>query len=764
MKVVFRRTGLAACLAALPAAAFAADTEPEHELREMVVKGSAPVAAAVSSTVESVTAQQIQENINAVTSGHVLKYQPSLQLRERYIGDRNASIGSRMSNVNSSAHSMVYSDGILLSNYVGNSLLYSPRWGMVAPEEIERVDFIYGPFSALYPGNSMGVTANFTTRMPEKFEAHGAIQYFQEEVRSEYRTNKSFPSYNANVSLGNRAGDWSFWVGYNRLDSNTAPSMYGTATPKPGPGGVEVSGAMTDRDALNNPRVITGAISAERTIQDQGKLKLAYDFSPNWQAAYTLGLWQNSGESSSESYLRNAAGQTIYNTTPSGPYQYVRINGQRYTVSSVTPRSSEDFHWMQALSLKSKRKENWDAELNFSVYRYAKDESRNASNTGLDSGQNGGRGTLTDRSGTGWENLDLRGEWRPDGKKGAHKLHFGYHFDRYTFKSDTGNVDDWRSGGIRELTAASRGKTNTHALYLQDTWRFAPAWSLTLGGRWEHWQAYDGSNANRASTPSQVSYSDRKKSAFSPKLSLGFQAAPDWHLRASLGKATRFPTVTELFQAITTGPNRLENDPNLQPERVRSGELAIEKSLDNGQARLSLFQEYRYDALISQTDTTVTPNITSIQNVDKVRSRGVELSWGLNDVGIHGLDLNGSVTYAQSIIRENHRNPDTVGNWIVRIPRWRATLVSTYRVNDKLSLSLSARYSGRQYNRMDNLDVNPDTYGGASRYLIADAKMVYRFHPQLRFSLGINNLNDEKAYIGHPYPRRMYFAGLAFDY
>ena len=47
MKVVFRRTGLAACLAALPAAAFAADTEPEHELREMVVKGSAPVAATV---------------------------------------------------------------------------------------------------------------------------------------------------------------------------------------------------------------------------------------------------------------------------------------------------------------------------------------------------------------------------------------------------------------------------------------------------------------------------------------------------------------------------------------------------------------------------------------------------------------------------------------------------------------------------------------------------------------------------------------------
>ena len=589
MKEALYCFGLATCAAALPALA-QTGAESERELGEMVVKGSAPVAAAVSSTVESVTAQQIKENINAATSGEVLKYQPSLVVRERYIGDRNASIGSRASNVNSGAHAVVYGDGIMLSNFLGNSMSYSPRWGMVAPEEIERVDVIYGPFSALYPGNSMGVTANIDTRMPEKFEAHGAIQYFQQDVRSEYRTNKSFPGYNANVSLGSRSGDWSFWVGLNRLDGRNPPMSYGLATLSPGDGGVEVSGSIADTDAQGAPRVITGAYTAEHTVQDQGKFKLAYDFSPNWQAAYTLGLWRHSAEASAESYLRNAAGETVYNTTTNGPYRYVRINGQRYTVRSLSPGANEDFHWMQALSLKSRRKENWDAELNFSVYRYAKDEVRNATNTALNDGRNG-PGTLTDRSGSGWENLDLRGEWRPDGEKGAHKLHFGYHFDRYTLKSDTGSVDDWRSGGIREISAASRGKTNTHALYLQDTWRFAPAWSLTLGGRWERWQAYEGSNANRASTPSQVSYDDRRKSAFSPKLSLGFQAAPDWHLRASFGKATRFPTVTELFQTITAGPNRLMNDPSLQPERVHSGELAIEKSFDNGQARLTLFQE-----------------------------------------------------------------------------------------------------------------------------------------------------------------------------
>ena len=118
MKEALYCFGLATCAAALPALA-QTGAESERELGELVVKDSTPVAAAVSSTVESVTAQQIKENINAVTSGQVLKYQPSLVVRERYIGDRNASIGSRMSSVNNGAHSMVYGDGILLSNYVG---------------------------------------------------------------------------------------------------------------------------------------------------------------------------------------------------------------------------------------------------------------------------------------------------------------------------------------------------------------------------------------------------------------------------------------------------------------------------------------------------------------------------------------------------------------------------------------------------------------------------------------------------------------------
>jgi len=43
---------------------------------------------------------------------------------------------------------------------------------MVSPAEIERIDVIAGPLSALYGGNSISGVYTITTRMPEHFEVH----------------------------------------------------------------------------------------------------------------------------------------------------------------------------------------------------------------------------------------------------------------------------------------------------------------------------------------------------------------------------------------------------------------------------------------------------------------------------------------------------------------------------------------------------------------------------------------------------------------
>ena len=142
-----------------------ADT-PTRELGVVTVTGGRPTSlpTQIPTTMEGVSRQQLEETINATDSEDALKYLPSLLVRKRYIGDYNhAILSTRASGTGNSARSMVYADGILLSNLLGNGvggLSFPPRWGLVTPEEIERVDVMYGPFSAAYPGNWGGAVVD----------------------------------------------------------------------------------------------------------------------------------------------------------------------------------------------------------------------------------------------------------------------------------------------------------------------------------------------------------------------------------------------------------------------------------------------------------------------------------------------------------------------------------------------------------------------------------------------------------------------------
>jgi iron complex outermembrane receptor protein len=123
------------------------------------------------------------ESVNVVNTEDALKYLPSLVVRKRRIGDQQAPLATRTSGLGQSARSLIYADGYLLSSLIGNNnSSASPRWALVTPEEIERIDVMYGPFSAAYPGNSMGAVVEISTRMPQQLEA-GAK--FRVRARSE---------------------------------------------------------------------------------------------------------------------------------------------------------------------------------------------------------------------------------------------------------------------------------------------------------------------------------------------------------------------------------------------------------------------------------------------------------------------------------------------------------------------------------------------------------------------------------------------------
>ena len=727
-------------------------------LQEMVISGEkTAVDRNTPAVTEGITAKEMAETINVINVEDAVKYLPSLQIRKRYIGDRNSIVASRSSGTLVSARSLVYADGLLLSNLLGNSYNFPPRWSLVSPEEIDRIDVIYGPYAAAYPGNSMGATILMSTRMPEKFEAHAKAQAFQENFNL-YGTDENYQGYQVNALLGNRHNDLAWFASFNHLDSKGHPMSFATqsvsATPAGGADKV-VSGAYRDTDPNGAGRVVLGATSIDDSIQDNLKVKLAYDISPTLRASYILGYWKSDSDVSVQSYLRDAAGNPVYSGN-------VNIDGFRYSLSSSVFRPSKriEEHWMHGVTLKTDTRSEWNFEAAASYYDFGTHEQRSPT-TALPNAQNGGAGQIALNDGTGWRNLDLRVNWQPSLDKGHHEVSFGYHYDRYILDSRVFNTTNWLSGSIGSRVSAFAGNTETQAMYAQDAWRFAPDWKLTVGGRQERWNAFGGSISNSSST---LGYDERTENFFSPKASLSMQATSNWLLRASLGKAYRMPTVSELFQGSISSGAIVNNDPNLKPEKAISSELTAERDLGNGLLRATLFQDDAYDALYSQTDITVFPAVTNIQNIDKIRTRGIELAFQGKDVGLRGLDLSGSITYADSEILKNDKNPASVGKAQPRVPDWRATAAATWHQGDSLSYTLAARYSGRQFNTLDNSDINPSTYGGASSFFVVDARVNYKLAKQYTASFGVDNLNNYKHYLAHPMPQRTFHAEVKFDY
>lgn len=765
------------------------------EMPLLTIEGAAtkpniPDNVTATSTVESVTAQQISESINAVTSGAVLEYQPSTHVRERYVGDVNGVLVMRINSSIQSAETVVYVDGMLISNFLGNSYSYAPRWGLVAPSEIDRVDLIYGPFSALYPGNSEGGIVNISTKMPEKLEAHAGVDYMQQHFNA-MGTDKKYNGNHETALLGNKIGDFRFLVSMNHLDNTGEPMTFNIPTVASGSktaiaGAVPVNGAMTYTGVTNQPTLVTSAIGIDHSIQDNAKIKVAYDFTPTISATYIFDEWLNNSNKMSNSYLKNASTGATVNGGPA------IINGLYYNVASPSVSTQVSDYYMHGLKLKSNSGGMFDWEIAASLFTENKDEIRTATASSNDTNlANATSGTIAVGNGTGWKNLDLRGDFRPGGDRtSTHQLSYGYHIDQYILNSTTYNLvagSVFTASAPGSTSSISKGQMTTQAVYLQDAWKIAADWQLVGGGRLENWQA---SNGNNLTSLANVFYPNRTANAFSPKLSLNFQATDDWGLRGAYGRATRFPTVNELFSNVspqTTAGGTLSaaqiaalpapfnaptNNPNLKPEMVDSFELTAELRRLDGSWRNSLFAENKKNAIISTTDAVSLPGylLSGNTNIDVVHTVGYETSLQKKNLLIRGLDISGSATWVKSTITADAGNPILVGTDQPRIPKFRATLMATYHQNEKLSYSMNYRYSGPQnvslYNATTGYNVpNPNAYGTTvSRYSVIDVKAVYKIDKNWTASYGINNLNNNVYYVNpNPYPMRTMFASLKYD-
>jgi iron complex outermembrane receptor protein len=279
--------------------------------------------------------------------------------------------------------------------------------------------------------------------------------------------------------------------------------------------------------------------------------------------------------------------------------------------------------------------------------------------------------------------------------------------------------------------------------------------------RYEDWQASDGFQFVRGLEPKN--YPSRAERQWSPKASLSFRPDDEWQVRLSAGRGVRFPTVAELFLGAVTSTQIVVNDPNLKPEISDSVDLSIEYSKGFGRVRVSLFQDDVQDTIWNQNNAFVFRSPSIVQNIDRVRTRGVETAFSIDGVGVDTLALEGSIAYAAARILRNENHPDYVGNWWPRVPDWRGNLQAVWRPSPAWLASLGFRYSGKTFGRLENDDIDGDTYGGISRVRSWDGRIAYTMLNGTELAFGIDNITNDRSYQSHPYPSRTAFAEVRWS-
>ena len=392
----------------------------------------------------------------------------------------------------------MYADGILLSNLLGNGATFTPRWGLVTPEEIERVDVLYGPFSAAYPGNSVGAVVDYVTRMPEELEVHARLTSFGQDFEI-YDSRRSIHA--AGRRAPRRAIAAATSPGGSTSTASTATASRSSFANKlvssgvAGSAGTPVTGAVADRNPRNQDWLILGSTTQIHTMQDHGKAKLSYDFSPTLRASYTLGVWHNDAVRNLRVLSARCRPATRSTAAPSTSRPLVQRDARGLRAEPWRPHARDARAVCQVARARPVRLGNRRERLRLRGRHHALAHRRAAGS------RHRWRRTHRRQGGTGWRTLALRGTWRPQGVDGAHVVDFGYQLDANELQTLVSNTADWIDGaGDRSLLGICAARLSCRA-----STRRTPGASPTTGARrsacaCEHWHADDGAIANATST------------------------------------------------------------------------------------------------------------------------------------------------------------------------------------------------------------------------------------------------------------------------
>lgn len=750
----------------------------------------------------SIVYQDVDKRINILAAQDAVRYFPSIYISE----NRGATQGRMQTRTfESNERNIIYLDNIPLNSLIGRGSTGNSYGGLqtqfrvISPEEIERVDFITGPWSAQYDGRSMGGVLTYSSKMPDK------LKFTAKETVAVVNYNRAgleriFPRSVTDLTLGDRWGAFSWYINATYQTYQYAPTAT-AAIPNPNTAPLSPN-EIVIWTRTGFPQRITGVGGMFDTDLVNTKLKLAYDFTPTLRLQHSVGMYTQDNDVYGETYFSNNNNRWY---TWFGPITAGNPNGLQAAASYYGRHQANML--VNAMSLRQNTGGVFDFDITASHFYFTHNVWNNpTTNVGGNLGGFTATGRAQSDTGDYWATLDLKGILRPYGQGGAHEVSFGLYGDQAHVVGVTYPTMNWASGKSSVIgnvyTAIGKGTTRTQALWAQEVWRFYPGLKLTAGIRGEHWIASDGFNQTATQAPSggyvtavgtPVFQPYRAHTRFSPKGSLEWKPIDDWTITGSVGMANRFPVLSELYTLLTPQgfQQPVSPSPYLRPEVSLNKELTFRRDLKSGgYARLSLFHDDIRDYIINQLvqiPGALAPG-SATTNLEYVRNTGVEIDLRKNNFLLDGLDVFANATFVNSHIiankdfipsgprgcgfgvanvnsNQNCWQLTDVGKRVPGPPKWRWKFGFTWTPDDRWSFSGNVRWIDYVWQTTANNDVAWGFLGaagaGGQRVFSVDAKTTYKYNDRFTFDFGVDNIGNYKTNM---IPQRTFVGAVRYKF
>lgn len=725
-----------------------ADEKKETKFEEIVVTATktekpleeSPVAVSVISSedIEKSTAKTVDEALQN-TPGTFYWNRTGLGEPHAWVHMR----GFRGSNRNLSLL-----DGMPINEASGGSI----HWPGMPISNIERIEEVRGPFSALYGGGAMGGVINIITKMPEKQEFKTSLSYGADDTQI------------YTIRYGNKLFDrLSIAFGYEGRRSHGYPTRIVTKEATSGAGAIPVTGWSRTTDPQGEKVLyILGDRGDEHLAQDIFYGKFGLDITPKSNISFSINYTDRTYNFKDyNTYLTSLAGIPV----DTGDITFFDTINQRI---SIKPGDfllqTGDSGRKQAIYLVKYNNELSDG-VKLKVSLGLNDlQSSWSVRPATDANLTGGKGEFSERPDKAYH-ADIQLNF-PIAKN--HLITSGINCSHMDAEDTTWSMTNWTDKSSKTTAIrAMEAKSNLCAIYLQDEYLIHEKLTLYAGGRYDFWKAYDGKFI--LASPSKITnYPSKTDSYFSPKLSFHYRPYVDTVIRGSAGMSFRPPTISELYRVFFHTPDRwIYGNPDLKPEVATSWEVGINQKLFDGKTIFSAtyFESYVDDLITSvaiKTDPSTGRVIeTRDENIAKARIRGIETEVKQRISKCFTAFAN--FTWQDAITKENPANLASEGKRLTNIPEimWNIGLLFS---SGGFDASVTTRYASKIYSREDNKDIAKGVPWGYDSIFLTNLKLSYKLTKWAKASLDINNLFDREYYYSYKAPGRTIMGTLALSF